>query len=134
MGLKVLCAFQTEEIFEFVKSALKGYDCDVIKASSEALALFLTQKNFPCLIVCEFQAHMGWGMSLLSELKAEDELKTIPIVLLAKRPSDVSLPSIELPSGAEMLLWYPIESYEFISAIGKYLLELKDERLPETPE
>ncbi len=134
MGLKVLCAFQAEEIFEFVKSALKSFECDVIKASSEALALFLTQKNFPCLIICELQADLGWGMNFLHDLKAEDELQAIPVVFLARRPADMTLPQLDLPTGAEMLLWYPIESYEFISAVGKYLVELKDERVPETPE
>ncbi|MBX9685357.1 MAG: hypothetical protein K2X27_01570 [Candidatus Obscuribacterales bacterium] len=134
MSLRVLCAFQTEEIFEFVKSALRGYECEVIKASSEALALFLTQKNFPCLVISEFQPESAWGLNLLSDLKAERELCGIPLVLLAKRPADVSLPCLDLPKGAEMLLWYPIESYEFLNAVGQFVAELKDERVPETPE
>lgn len=132
--LRIMCAFQNEEIFDFVKSALKTIECDLIKASSEALALFLAQKNFPCLIVSEFLPESGWGLNLLSELKAEAELSGIPLVFMVRRPADVSLPRLSLPQGAEMLIWYPIESYEFLSSVRKYLHELKDERPPETPE
>lgn len=132
--LRILCAFQNEEIFDFVKSALTTIECEVIKASSEALALFLAQKNFPCLVVSELLPDVGWGINLLSDLKAEEELGAIPVVFLARRPPNISLPILDLPHGAEMLLWYPIESYEFFSSVEKYLRELKDERDPETPE
>lgn len=132
--LRILCAFQTEEIFDFVKSALKNIECELIKASSEALALFLAQKNFPCLVVSELLPESGWGMGLLSDLKSEAELAAIPLVFLAKRPAGMSLPDMAVPQGAEMLIWYPVESYEFISSVRKYLREMKDERMPETPE
>lgn len=136
VALKVLCAFQSEEVFEFVKSSLSGYECDLIKASSEALALFLAQKNFPCLIVCEYQpSGEGWAVNLLNELKAESELKSIPVVFLARRLSaTIEIQKVELPEGAELLMYYPIESYEFCSSIKKYLVEWKTDRLPETPE
>lgn len=136
MGLKVLCAFQNEEVFDFVKSSLaKSYELDLIKASSEALALFLAQKNFPCLIVCELQHEGGWAVNLLNELKSEAELCQIPVVFLARRAADsIDLSQIAVPNGAELLLRYPIESYEFVSAVEKYLCEWKADRLPETPE
>jgi CheY-like chemotaxis protein len=134
MAIKVLCAFQSEEIFEFVKSALQNFECELVKASSEALALFLTHKNFPCLIICELLSADGWGMSLLSDVKSEPDLSAIPFVFLAKRQSEMSLEPLPLPIGAQMLLTYPIESYEFAAAIKKYICEVKDERTPESPE
>jgi len=134
MGIKVLCAFQSEEIFEFVKSALKGFECEVVKASSEALALFLTHKNFPCLIICELISDDGWGLNLLSDVKSEVDLSAIPFVFLAKRQSEMSLEQIPLPEGAQLLMTYPVESYEFVSAIKKFICEMKDERSPESPE
>lgn len=136
MAIQVLCAFQSEEIFEFVKSALQSWqgECEVIKASSESLALFLSQKNFPCLVVSELVAQSSFGLSLLSDLKAEPELSVIPLVFLSKRPADMSLPPLKAPEGSELLMWYPIESYEFIAAVKKYLQKIEDTRSPETPE
>lgn len=135
MALKVLCAFQNEEVFDFVKSSLVAYECDLIKASSEALSLFLANKNFPCLIVCEYLPDGGWAVNLLNELKSESELQAIPVVFLVRRPTQsMNFPELEKPNGAEKLIWYPIESYEFISAIKQYLVEWKTDWLPETPE
>ncbi len=132
--LRIMCAFQTEEIFDFVKSAFKNLECELIKASSEALALFLAQKNFPCLVVSELEPESGWGMNILSELKAESELAHIPLVFIARRPAGMTVPELAVPQGAEMLIWYPVESYEFLSSVRKYLREMKDERPLETPE
>lgn len=138
MSLKILCAFQTEEIFEFIKTALKDYQCEVVKSTSESLALFLAQKNFPCLIISEKELHGGSGINLLREIKAESDLASIPFVFLTPRPSTATncpdLPRVELPEGAELIMWYPIEKHEFIASISKFLQTRTDPREPETPE
>ena len=135
MAVKVLCAFQNEEVFNFIKSALSNYECDLIKASSEALALFLAQKNHPCVIICEHDESGSWALNFLNELKAEESLQSIPVVFLMRRSAQsIELPQIEPPSGVELLMWYPIESYEFCTAIKRYLVEWKSDWLPETPE
>ncbi len=135
MAVKVLCAFQNEEVFNFIKSALSNYECDLIKASSEALALFLAQKNHPCVIICEYADSESWALNFLNELKAEESLQAIPVVFLMRRSAQsIELPQIEPPSGVELLMRYPIESYEFCTAIKRYLVEWKSDWLPETPE
>lgn len=135
MAVKVLCAFQNEEVFNFVKSALNNYECDLIKASSEALALFLAQKNHPCVIVCEHDEAGSWALNFLNELKAEESLQAIPVVFLIRSSAQsIEIPQITAPRGVELTMRYPIESYEFISAIKRYLVEWKSDWLPETPE
>lgn len=138
MSLKILCAFQTEEIFEFIKTALQDFQCELVKSTSESLALFLAQKNFPSLIISENELHGGSGINLLREIKAESDLASIPFVFLIPRPATAmrypDLPKAELPEGAELLMWYPIEKHEFIASISKFLQETTDPRAPETPE
>lgn len=138
LSLKILCAFQTEEIFEFIKAALQDFQCELVKSTSESLALFLAQKNYPCLIISEKELHGGSGINLLREIKAESDLASIPFVFLVPRPGTTTicpdLPKEELPEGAEMLMWYPIEQHEFIASIGRFLEEMTDPREPETPE
>jgi CheY-like chemotaxis protein len=131
---KVLCAYQTEEIFEFVKSALETFECEVIKATSEALALFLAQKNLPCLIVSELKADEDFGINLLSDLKADDELDQMPVVYLVKRWSKIALPRLDLPEGAAMLIWYPLPASEFAESVRRFIAEPQASRLPESPE
>lgn len=137
MALKILCAFKTDEIFEFVKLALQNLECELVKATSESLALFLAQKNFPCLVICEKELHGGSGLNLLSEMKAEKDLANIPFVFLTPRPESTDLPNLptcELPNGAEIFLWYPIERHEFLSSINRFLQKVEDRREPESPE
>lgn len=134
MALKILCAYQHQEIFDFVKTSLASRDCELVKASSEALALFLAHKNFPCLIVAELMGEGGWALNLLAELKAEPELAQIPVVFLAWREAGLHLDTVPLPQGAEKIIAYPIESYEFYAAVSEYLFELEDRRAPESPE
>lgn len=138
MAFRVLCAFKTEEIFEFVKSALSRFQCDLVKTTSESLALFLAQKNFPSLIISESELHGGSGVNLLREVKAEQALATIPFVFLSPRPKEDGLPTgnvtPDVPEGAELFMWYPIETHEFLSAIAKFLQEVEDNRAPETSE
>jgi len=136
VALKILCAFKTEEIFDFVKSALHNFECELIKSTSESLALFLAQKNFPCLIISENELHGGSGLNLLGEVKAQADLASIPFVFLMPRPDSTcaDLPKTDLPPGAELIMWYPIETHEFLKTISKFLQEKDDPRDPETPE
>ena len=134
MALRVLCAFQTEEIFEFVKSSLKTIDCEVIKANNEALAHFLAHKNFPCLVLSELQPDGGWGLNLFCNLKAEPDLEAIPFVFLSRHSSEIGPLELNLVQGASMLLWYPMESQEFVPTISAFLHELKDERSQKSSE
>lgn len=132
--MKVLCAFQNEEVFDFVKSALQSFECEFLKASSESLALFLTQKNYPCLLVCELSANERWGINLLAELKAAPELSLIPLVFLLRREDFALFEGQTTDCGADMVISYPIEDYEFTKRVAPYLLDLKDDRVMETPE
>ena len=138
MSVKILCAFKSDEIFEFVKSALQNFHCEIVKSTSESLALFLAQKNFPCLIISEKELHGGSGINLLREVKAEQDLASIPFVFLTPRSTtsanSADLPAAELPPGAELLMWYPIESHEFLAQIKAFLQEIDDPRAPDTAE
>lgn len=77
-------------------------------------------------------------MNLLHELKSERDLASIPFVFLTPRPSDSdrvsNFPKAEIPPGAEMFIWYPVESHEFVRLVHRFLEEKEDPREPDTAE
>lgn len=121
MADKILWAGRSDEIFQFVRRCLDGRDCQVIKASSAALALFLSQKNKPSLVLSEFDMADGTGEELLDELKSEPELSAIPFVFLNLTDSrSTGMPGRQL-AGAEKILWMPLTEAELLTEIAPYL-------------
>lgn len=71
-----------------------------------SLGLFLAQKNFPDLILCESNLLEGDGYALLETLKADEELGAIPVVFVVDNLKDSHS---ELLHGASYLLKLPLE-------------------------
>lgn len=69
-----------------------------------SLGLFLAQKNFPDLILCEATLLEGDGYALLETIKADDELGGIPVVFVVEGQVDSNL-----LQGASYLLKLPLE-------------------------
>jgi len=77
-----------------------------IPASSMSLGLFLAQKNFPDLILCEAGLLEGDGYALLESLKSDEELASIPVVFVIDDASKLDSEQIQ---GASYLLKLPLE-------------------------
>lgn len=144
MGIRVLCAGKTDQLFEAVKTAVNGIECEVAKSSSVALALFLALKNYPCLILSERALVEGTGEELYLALQQEEQLEQIPFFIVTAgdtdrsgapdsatgwpRPSDPA--SSREESGAPAC-----KAIERLPVwIRQYLVEIPDRRPEETPE
>lgn len=121
MPVKILCASYSDEIFDFVKRNLSQFECEVIKATSVALALFLAQKNQPCLVLAELELNDGSGLDLLRELASEPQLQKIPFMFLKRVDSTTKLPE-DLPADCnEKSLIYPLSEAAFLAAVVPFL-------------
>ena len=127
MAIRILCAGKGDRLAEFVKSAVTGFDCEVVKSTSVALALFLAQKNFPCLILCERQLVEGTAQELLVAVQAEPDLDHIPFFVVTDQDAGLKL------QGASTLR-LPLHQEELCLWLKPYLVEYPDLRPEETAE
>jgi len=84
MSRHILIASQDKSIGDLAKEAVQSLDYNVVVASDLSLALYLTNKNMPDVIVTDEELIGGSGFDLLSELKTDEELSVIPILFIGK--------------------------------------------------
>ncbi len=115
-----------------VKTLFDPSKYQLIPASSMSLGLFLAQKNFPDLILCEAALLEGDGFVLLETLKADEELASIPVVFVVNSEDKSGVDSSVDPSllaGASYLLKLPLEASEPVATLKSKLEGLIQSRL-----
>jgi two-component system, cell cycle sensor histidine kinase and response regulator CckA len=134
---KLLIAARDRQKVEQVKQAFDHCDCQVIPAPSMSLALFLTQKNLPDLILADTDLIDGDGIKLLQELKSEPELRAIPFIFYVS-PNNKTLDEKQaLMYGAAALLNDGVKDtdlYDFTMPLIQSRVVTKGNRREETPE
>ncbi|MBY0549855.1 MAG: hypothetical protein K2W95_21460 [Candidatus Obscuribacterales bacterium] len=130
MAIRILCAGKNDDLAEFVKSAVAEFECEVVKSTSVALAMFLAQKNFPSLILCEQKLVEGTGQELYNAVQEESTLNQIPFFIVTE---DVWQSTSSDDSGA-LTLRYPKHAEDLRDWLKPYLVEIPDLRPEETPE
>lgn len=126
MAIRILCAGKTDELFQTVKDSVADIECEVAKSTSVALALFLAQKSFPCLILSEPELTEGTPQELFAALKEEAQLDEIPFFVVATNGGGElsgELPSIKFTSAENLRNW-----------LTPLLIEIPDTRPEETSE
>lgn len=88
MSRHILIASKDKRLGELAKEAVKSLDYNVVLASDLSLALYLTNKNMPDLIVTDEDLIGGTGFDLLAELASDEELSVIPILFIGKNGKD----------------------------------------------
>lgn len=137
MSTNIMVAGKSQENVRLVKEAVANLDYQVIPAPAMSLALFLARKNLPELIVCDTEMTDGNAELFLQELRADDELKAIPFMVLPRSPLSDELSRNFMRAGAALVLSCSPNSWELLSTIEPYIsarLNAKTERIVETSE
>ena len=82
MALKVLTVDDSKTIRMIVKKAFKPYDCELSEAENGLEGLEVARQEKPGLIVLDITMPVMNGIEMLGHLKADPELKKIPIIML----------------------------------------------------
>jgi two-component system, cell cycle sensor histidine kinase and response regulator CckA len=134
---KLLIAAKDRQKVEQVKQAFDHCDCQVIPAPSMSLALFLTQKNLPDLILADIELTDGDGIKFLQELKSEPELRAIPFIFYVSSGNQTLDQKQALLFGAAALLDDSVKDtdlYDFTMPLIHSRVVTKGLRQEETPE
>lgn len=82
MTLKILTVDDSKTIRTIVKRAFSPYDCEVFEAENGVEGLATAAKIKPDLIVLDLTMPVMNGVEMLEKLKADPNLKTIPVIML----------------------------------------------------
>jgi two-component system cell cycle response regulator len=82
MGRKILTVDDSKTIRMIVAKAFKPFDCEVLEGSNGVEGLAVATREKPDIIVLDFTMPIMDGFEMLSKLKADADLKGIPVIML----------------------------------------------------
>jgi len=82
MGPKILTVDDSRTIRMIVTRAFKGFACEIFEATDGVEGLTVAQRERPDIILLDLTMPVMDGVEMLAKLKADPELRTIPVVML----------------------------------------------------
>ncbi len=82
MRIKVLAVDDSKTVRIIVKKAFKSFDCDVVEAQNGVEGLALAAKESPDIILLDIAMPVMDGVEMLTKLKSDPSLKSIPVIML----------------------------------------------------
>lgn len=134
MAIKILLLTNSSPLKEFVRAVLQPLGCEIIPATSVALALFLCRKNYPGLVLTELRCSDGTGLDLIRDIKADTEIKETPVIVITSESLDALSKAEAVALGAEKVIDKMAEPLDLLEGVIAFLRERKDERAPQSPE
>ena len=82
MRYRILTVDDSKTVRCIVRKAFKGFDCDILEASNGVEGLAIAGKETPDVVLLDVTMPVMDGVEMLTKLKADPQLKTIPVVML----------------------------------------------------
>lgn len=82
MRYKILTVDDSKTVRIIVKKAFKSFDCDIVEASNGVEGLSAASKDTPDIILLDITMPVMDGVEMLTKLKSDPLLKSIPVVML----------------------------------------------------
>ncbi len=82
MRNKILTVDDSKTVRIIVRKAFKSYDCEILEASNGVEGLAVASKEMPDLILLDITMPVMDGVEMLTRVKADPQLKGIPIMML----------------------------------------------------
>ena len=78
----ILAVDDSKTIRLIVGKAFRTFDCEVLEAANGVEGLAVATRQRPDLIILDLTMPIMDGLEMLSKLKSNPELKTVPVVML----------------------------------------------------
>jgi two-component system cell cycle response regulator len=82
MRYKILTVDDSKTVRIIVRKAFKSFDCEILEAGNGVEGLAVASKEMPDLILLDVTMPVMDGVEMLTKLKSDPALKTIPVMML----------------------------------------------------
>ncbi len=82
MRVKILTVDDSKTVRIIVKKSFKSFDCDVVEAQNGVEGLAMAAKENPDIVLLDITMPVMDGVEMLTKLKSDPELKSIPVIML----------------------------------------------------
>lgn len=82
MRYKILSVDDSKTVRIIIKKAFKNYDCEILEAANGVEGLAIATKEPPDVILLDVTMPVMDGVEMLTKLKSDPVLKSIPVVML----------------------------------------------------
>jgi len=123
MKFKILTVDDSKTIRMIVAKALKPFNCEVFEAANGVEGLTVANNHRPHLIVLDYTMPLMDGAEMLSRLRSDPELKSIPVLMLTAEAGRENILKIA-KMGVRDYLVKPFKEDLLIERIGR-IIDLK---------
>jgi two-component system cell cycle response regulator len=128
MGPKILTVDDSKTVRLIVKRAFKSFACEVLEAGDGVEGLTMAQRHRPDIIVLDLTMPVMDGAEMLARLKADPNLRAIPVVMLTAEAGRDSVMRIA-KLGVRDYLIKPFKENLIIERVGR-IIDLKTKAEP----
>jgi DNA-binding response OmpR family regulator len=123
MAYKILTVDDSKTIRMIVKKAFKPYNCELFEGENGVEGLAIAAKELPDLIILDITMPVMTGIEMLGKLKAESDLKDIPVIMLTAESGKENVMQI-VKMGVKDYIVKPFKGEQLIER-AKNILKLK---------
>lgn len=124
MAVKILSVDDSRTIRLIVGRAFKPYDCTVVEAANGEEGLAVAAREQPDLIILDVTMPVMDGVTMLTQLKADEALKAIPVIMLTAESGRENVLQIAR-LGVRDYLVKPFKEDQLIEKAGRVVTLLK---------
>jgi DNA-binding response OmpR family regulator len=123
MAYKILTVDDSKTIRMIVKKAFKPYNCELYEGENGVEGLAIAAKEQPDLIILDITMPVMTGIEMLGKLKAESDLKDIPVIMLTAESGKENVMQI-VKMGVKDYIVKPFKGEQLIER-AKNILKLR---------
>src|ERR1035437_1995228 len=129
MGPKILTVDDSKTIRLIVARAFKSFACEIFEAADGVEGLTAAQRERPDIIILDLTMPIMDGVEMLTKLKADPELRSIPVVMLTAESGRENVLRIA-KLGVRDYLIKPFKEESIVERVGRIIaLKAKSERI-----
>lgn len=116
----VLCADDDDDILSLVSLRLQRAGFDVVTATDGEAALELARARRPALAVLDVMMPKRTGYDVLAELRSDDTLRAIKVILLSARVQEGDVLR-GMNAGADAYVAKPFKAHDLVAKVQELL-------------
>ena len=120
MRPKILTVDDARTVRQLAQKALSAFDCDPTEATNGYNALFAMEKALPDLILLDVSMPIMTGLEMLTMMKSNPTLQSIPVIMLTSRADHTILPQLTA-LGVNGIILKPFTEAALVEAIRQVL-------------